>query len=65
LAFPGQMGGPLRRRNFNKMSGWSHAVPTIGMGACTPGRPVAATALWVIQWQADPDRRASSFGEDP
>jgi integrase len=31
LVFPGQMGGPLRRGNFNKMSGWPHAVRTIGM----------------------------------
>ena len=25
------MGGPLRRGNFNKMSGWPHAVRAIGM----------------------------------
>jgi integrase len=31
LVFPGQMGGPLRRGNFNKMSGWPHAVRVIGM----------------------------------
>ena len=31
LVFPGQKGGPLRRGNFNKMSGWPHAVRTIGM----------------------------------
>jgi integrase len=31
LVFPGQMGGPLRRGNFNKMSGWPHAVRAIGM----------------------------------
>jgi len=24
------MGGPLRRGNFNKMSGWPHAVQSIG-----------------------------------
>jgi hypothetical protein len=27
------MGGPLRRGNFNKMSGWPHAVRAIGMEA--------------------------------
>jgi hypothetical protein len=26
LVFPGAMGGPLRRGNFNKMSAWPHAV---------------------------------------
>lgn len=31
LVFPGQLGGPLRRGNFNKMSGWPHAVRAIGM----------------------------------
>ena len=31
LAFPGAMGGPLRRGNFNKMSAWPHAVASIGM----------------------------------
>jgi len=31
LVFPGQMGGPLRRGNFNKMSGWPHAARAIGM----------------------------------
>ena len=31
LVFPGQMGGPLRRGNFNKMSGWPHAAQAIGM----------------------------------
>ncbi len=31
LVFPGQMGGPMRRGNFNKMSGWPHAVRVIGM----------------------------------
>jgi integrase len=30
LVFPGQMGGPLRRGNFNKMSGWPHVVRAIG-----------------------------------
>ena len=30
LAFPGLMGGPLRRGNFNKMSAWPHAVKSIG-----------------------------------
>jgi integrase len=31
LVFPGAMGGPLRRGNFNKMSAWPHAVESIGM----------------------------------
>jgi hypothetical protein len=31
LVFPGQMGGPLRRGNFNKMSGWPHAARAIDM----------------------------------
>jgi integrase len=30
LAFPGLMGGPLRRGNFNKMSAWPYAVRSIG-----------------------------------
>ena len=30
LVFPGAKGGPLRRGNFNKMSGWPDAVRTIG-----------------------------------
>jgi integrase len=30
LAFPGVMGGPLRRGNFNRMSAWPHAVNSIG-----------------------------------
>jgi Phage integrase family len=30
LAFPGVMGGPLRRGNFNKMSAWPYAVKSIG-----------------------------------
>ena len=30
LMFPGAKGGPLRRVNFNKMSGWPDAVRTIG-----------------------------------
>jgi integrase len=30
LAFPGAMGGPLRRGNFNRMSAWPHAVRAIG-----------------------------------
>ncbi len=30
LAFPGAMGGPLRRGNFNKMSAWPYAVRSIG-----------------------------------
>ena len=32
LVFPGAKGGPLRRGNFNKMSGWPDAVRTIGAG---------------------------------
>jgi hypothetical protein len=31
LVFPGPLGGPVRRGNFNKMSGWPHAVRAIGM----------------------------------
>jgi integrase len=30
LLFTGVKGGPLRRSNFNKMSGWPHAVRAIG-----------------------------------
>jgi integrase len=30
LVFPGQKGMPLRRSNFNKMSGWPHAAASIG-----------------------------------
>jgi len=30
LAFPGAMGGPLRRGNFNRMSAWPYAVKSIG-----------------------------------
>ncbi len=30
LAFPGVMGGPLRRGNFNKMYAWPYAVKSIG-----------------------------------
>lgn len=35
LAFPGAKGGPLRRGNFNKLSGWPHAVQAIGAEVCT------------------------------
>jgi integrase len=28
--FPGVMGGPLHRGNFNRMSAWSYAVRSIG-----------------------------------
>jgi integrase len=31
LVFPGVMGGPLRRCNFNKMSAWPQAVAAVGM----------------------------------
>jgi len=31
LVFPGVMGGPIRRGNFNKLSAWPHAVASIGM----------------------------------
>lgn len=31
LVFPGAKGGPLRRGNFNKMSGWPEAARTIGL----------------------------------
>jgi integrase len=30
LIFPGPMGAPLRRRNFNRAVGWSHVVAAIG-----------------------------------
>ena len=29
LIFPGPLGGPLRRGNFNRQSGWPHAVAAI------------------------------------
>ena len=35
LVFPGQKGGPLRRGNFNKLSGWPDAVRSVGVPACT------------------------------
>jgi integrase len=31
LVFPGVMGGPIRRCNFNRMSAWPQAVQAIGM----------------------------------
>ena len=31
LVFPGIMGGPIRRQNFNKLTGWPHAVEALGM----------------------------------
>jgi integrase len=30
LVFPGAKGGPLRRGNFNKLSGWPHVARAIG-----------------------------------
>ena len=30
LAFPGVLGGPLRRGNFNRMSAWPYAVKSVG-----------------------------------
>jgi integrase len=30
LVFPGPKGGPMRRSNFNKLSGWPHAVRSTG-----------------------------------
>jgi integrase len=30
LVFPGQKGAPLRRSNFNKMSGWPYVAESIG-----------------------------------
>jgi integrase len=30
LVFPGIMGGSIRRQNFNKLTGWAHAVEAIG-----------------------------------
>ena len=31
LMFPGNMSGPVRRGNFNKLSGWPHVVEALGM----------------------------------
>jgi hypothetical protein len=31
LVFPGVMGGPIRRGNFNKLSRWPHVVEILGM----------------------------------
>jgi integrase len=31
LVFPGVMGGPIRRGNFNRLSGWPHVVEVLGM----------------------------------
>lgn len=31
LVFPGIIGGPIRRGNFNKLSGWPHVVEALGM----------------------------------
>ena len=31
LVFPGVMGGPIRRGNFNRLSGWPHVVEALGM----------------------------------
>ncbi len=31
LVFPGVKGGPIRRGNFSRLSGWPHAVEAIGM----------------------------------
>jgi integrase len=31
LVFPGIMGGPIRRQNFNKLTGWAYAVEALGM----------------------------------
>jgi integrase len=31
LVFPGVMGGPIRRGNFNRLAGWPHAVASVGM----------------------------------
>ena len=31
LVFPGIMGGPIRRQNFNKLTGWAHAVEALGL----------------------------------
>ncbi len=30
LVFPGPVGGPMRRRNFNWAAGWSYATAAIG-----------------------------------
>jgi integrase len=30
LVFPGIMGGPIRRQNFNKLTGWLDAVAAVG-----------------------------------
>jgi integrase len=45
LMFPGVQGAPLRRSNFNRMSGWPRAVRAVAWKACTfmicatPGTP--------------------------
>jgi integrase len=31
LVFPGVMGGPIRRGNFNRLSGWPHVVEALGI----------------------------------
>ena len=41
LVFAGQKGMPLRRSNFNKMSGWPHAVESIGGRGPACSRPAA------------------------
>jgi integrase len=35
LVFPGVKGGPLRRGNFNKLSGWPEAARAVGVDGCT------------------------------
>ena len=35
LVFAGETGAPLRRSNFNRMSGWKHAAEAIGSRTCT------------------------------
>jgi hypothetical protein len=36
LVFTGVKGGPLRRSDFNKISGWPHVVTGMDWLACTP-----------------------------
>ena len=52
LLFTGVQGGPLRRGNFNKLSGWPHAARAIGAEGlhfttcATPGTTWQQPACW-------------------
>jgi transcriptional regulator with XRE-family HTH domain len=71
LAFPGVMGGPLRRGNCNKMSAWPYAVRSIGAEG-HPGdeipqaRPArcrerAARMAQIVEVQHDSERAAMIY----